>query len=225
MLAAHLLVLYPAYGHGDATSVLTGTAGEHTVVIMSGTSILNTVKEALMSRSYDITDLTPLRLPFDFMDESSDCELFEEMALSDFDIVVTEIAEDFELSDRTKKKVMRGKMAKGHEVPISDFAYEVGKGGTMAYGHSATMRHSDNTIDFAICIHKIKFKLAPKCIKHESKATVLGLKWSEEVRFESVAASLSQEQMEQLEEYSLFKTNEALNRKFANLFPREKGAE
>ncbi len=224
MLAAHLLVLYP-YGHGDAK--LTGTAGGYTAVITRGTGIVSFIKEALISRSYDITDLTPLRLPFDFMDESSDCELFEEMVFSDFDNVVTEIAEDFELSDRTKKKVMRGKMAKGHEVPISDFAYEVGEGGTMTYGHIATTRHPDNTIDLAMCIHKIKFKLAPKCIKHESKETLLGLKWSEEVWFESVAASLSQEQMEQLEEYARLKTIEALERKFAKtgLFPREKGAE
>jgi len=191
-----------------------------------GVGILNSVKGLLTSRSHKMSDITPPGLHFDFIEDHSYCQLLQGMDVSDFEITVAEIAqEEFAYPHRIKNRIMRGKRAPVNKVVVSDFRYEVGKGGSVMYGFIATMKHRDNTFDLAICVQNMDFKLAPRQIKHESKEKFLGMTMSESVWIEYVETSLSQEQKEQLENYLRGKTFKTFTRDFASMLPGEKRPE
>ena len=166
-----------------------------------GIGILNSVKGLLSSRRHNITDVTPPGLHFDFIEDHSYYQLLQRMDISNFETVVTEIAqEEFAYPHRIRDRIMLGKWAPVNKMVVSDFVrYEVGKGGSKMYTFIATMRHVDNTFDLAICIQDMNFKLAQRQIKHESEEKFLGFTLSELVWIEYLESFLSQEQKEQLE--------------------------
>ena len=170
-----------------------------------------------------MTDITPPGFHFDFIDDDSYCQLLQRMKEPDFAIVVADIAEEeFEYPQQIKNQVMRGKRAPVNKILVSQFRYEVGKGGSAKYGFIATLKHEDNTFDLAVCMQSLNFKLAQKKILHEKKTKVFSMTTSESTWIEYVETSLSQDQKEQLEGYlrtRLFKTFTA---HFSNMLPGEK---
>lgn len=189
-LMAFFSLISPCHGQAGVISVV-GT----------GMGILDGLNSLFSKEEHKMTDITPLGLHFDMIDDNSYCQLLEGIKMSDSKDAVTEILESvFEDAGKKKNQVLTGlRHAKKNHVKIHKFKFEKGKGGSTVFGFIATKR-KENEFDMALCLETMKFKLSPRRILNEvKKESLFSSSESQYITFEEV--SLSEKQKKKLEEY------------------------
>lgn len=116
-------------------------------------------------------------IPFEYFTEKPLYVLKSKLTTKQFTSVVNTLMKSHGLTDEVKDTVLKGLYARVNEAVIRQFKFSVGGPCTMMYGHVATMKGQDGTMDLAVAIQQADFKLEPEEIYHRDVKRFFGIEY------------------------------------------------